>query len=147
MRTLLIILLLFPLFSFSQSKIEKGTNTINVIGITFKQAAESLLDAGFYIEKTDSIFQTIKTEFKTGTGKNKWMKLRLFVRVKDSTAIITGQWYNSIFIGSKLFGIEQTIENNTSKIKYSSGNEKNCFMEMNSFALSFKRQTQYLIVD
>ena len=101
---------------------------------------------GYSFEKIDSNYQRIKTEFKTDEGKNKWMKLRLFIRVKDSTAIITGEWYNTMFIGSKLLGIEQTIENSTDKIENTIGNPKNCFNEMNKFALLFNKPVEYSIV-
>ena len=139
------IFLLFPLFALSQQKIPKKTNTIEVKGVSFKEVANSLLDAGYAFEKTDSNFQTIKTEFKDGVGKNKWMKLRLMTRVKDSTATITGEWYNTMFIGAKLLGVDQTIENSTYKIEYTSGNPKNCFLEMNAFANSFKKAITYLV--
>lgn len=137
--------LLFPIVALFQQSIPKKANTIEVKGVSFKEVANGLLDAGYSFEKVDSNFQTIKTEFKEGTGKNKWMKLRLITRVKDSTVIITGEWYNTMFIGSKLLGVEQTVENSTYKIEYTSGNPKNCFMEMNSFALSLKKEMLYLI--
>lgn len=137
--------LLIPLFSFSQKEIPKKANTITIVGVVFKEAANSLLDAGYTFEKVDSNFQTIKTEFKEGTGKNKWMRLRLYVRIKDSSAIVTGEWYNTLFIGSKLLGIEQTVENSTSKIEYTIGNPKACFNEMKEFALSLKKPVEYSI--
>lgn len=139
------IFLFFPIASLSQQAIPKKTNTIEVKGVSFREVANSLLDAGYTLEKTDSNFQTIKTDFKDGTGKNKWMKLRLITRIKDSTAIITGEWYNAMFIGGKLLGVEQTIENSTYKIEYTSGNPKNCFIEMNAFAISFKKEITYLV--
>lgn len=135
--------LLLPIFAISQEKIPKKTNTIEVKGISFNEAANGLLDAGYIFEKIDSNFNTIKTEFKEGMGKNKWMKLRILVRIKDSTAIVTGEWYNTMFIGGKILGVDQTIENSTFKIENTSGNPKNCFAEMNVFALSFRKSVQY----
>lgn len=130
--------------SYSQNlTIPKGTNTIKVIGVNFKDIANSLLDAGYSFEKIDSNYNTIKTDFKTGKDKGKYTKLRLLIRVKDSTAIVTGEWYNAMLIGSRLFGVEQTIENNTEKIEYTYGNPKNLFNEMNTFALSFKKPVEY----
>jgi hypothetical protein len=74
------------------------------------------------------------------------LKHQLYVRIKDSTAILTGQWYSTMHIGTKFLGVEQTIENNTYRIKNTSGAEKSCFNEMNSFALSFKKPVEYLII-
>jgi hypothetical protein len=134
-----------PLFSFSQENIPKKANTIEVNGVSFRELANQLLDANFNLERVDSSFQTIKTEFKSGTGKSKWMKLRLLARVKDSTAIISGEWYNTMLVGAKLLGVEYTIENLVERIQYSSGNSKSCFMEMRTFAMSFKKPTVYLV--
>ena len=139
------IFILFPLFALSQQKIPKNTNAIEVNGISFREVANGLLDASYTFEKIDSNFQTIKTEFKDGVGKNKWMRLRLMIRVKDSTATITGECYNTMFIGTKLLGVEYTIENSTFKIEYTSGGSKNCFLEMNAFANSFKKAIAYLV--
>ncbi|HEY0750045.1 MAG TPA: hypothetical protein VGD26_02750, partial [Chitinophagaceae bacterium] len=74
-----IFFLLIPIFGLSQEKIPKNANAIEVKGVSFRQVADGLLDAGYTLERTDSSFQTIKTEFKTGIGKNKWMKLRLMI--------------------------------------------------------------------
>jgi hypothetical protein len=137
------IFLLLPLFGISQVKIPNKTNEIIVSGVTFKEVANGLLDAGFSIEKVDSNFNTIKTEFIEGSGKTKYLKLRLMIRVKDSTAIITGEWYNPLVIGSKLLGTELTIENSTYKIEYTSGSPKQCFLEMNKYANYFKKPITY----
>lgn len=137
----LILLFLFaPLIAISQSK---GDNTIVVKGVGFLQVCNALLDAGYIIDKKDDGLQTVKTEFKTGKDKNKWMNLLLNVRIKDSSAIITGQWYNTMFIGSKFLGQDQTIENSTYKIENTHGNPKACFKEMKTFALSFKKPVEY----
>jgi len=139
------IFLLLPVFGFSQDKIPKKANSIEVNSISFKELANGLLDAGYTFDKIDSNFQTIRTDFKEGSGKNKWMKLRLLTRMKDSVAIITGEWYNSMVIGSKLLGQEQTIENSTYKIECTYGNPKNCFLEMKALAESFRKPTSYYV--
>ena len=138
-----LLFLLLPLFGISQEKIPKKTNTIEVSGVTFREVATALLDAGYTFNKVDSNFRTIQTDFKEGTGKNNWMRLRISTRMKDSTVYIRGDWYNSLFIGGKLLGVEQTIENSTYKVEYTSGNPKNCFLEMNVFATSLKRPINY----
>jgi len=45
----------------------------------------------------------------------------------------------------KLLGVDQTIENSTNKIEYTSVNPKNCFLEMNEFATIFKKEKVYKI--
>ena len=143
---LIIIILINPLLSFSQKSIPKKANTIKIIGIDFKTIANSLLDAGFTFERIDSNYQTIKTDFREGKGKTKWMKLRLLVRIKDSTALLTGDWYNTIFVGSNILGQQQTVENSIAKIENTFANPKNCFEEMNVFAVSLNKPVEYLII-
>jgi len=139
------IFLFLPFFGFSQNKTLKKANSIEINSVSFKEVANGLLDAGYTFDKIDSNFHTIRTDFKEGAGKNKWMKLRLLVRMKDSVAIVTGEWYNSMFIGGTLLGQQQMIENSTYKIEYTNGNAKNCFLEMKVFAESFKKPTNYFI--
>lgn len=130
---LIIVILLLPLLAISQNK---GDNTIVVKGVGFMQVCSALIDAGYIIDKKDNDLQTVKTELKSGQDKNKWMKLLLNIRVKDSAAIITGQWYNTLG--------DDPIETNTYKIENTSGNPKSCFKEMKTFALSFKKPVEYL---
>jgi hypothetical protein len=135
----LYIFLLISLFSQGQSKKD---NAIKIPGVTFKQAASALLDYGYIIEKSDSSLGTIKTEYKTGKGENKWMKLCLFVRIKDSFAIVTGKWYNTLTVN--LVDRFSTVENESAAIEYTWGNPKRLFGEMKEFALSFGRPVEYL---
>lgn len=93
------------------------------------QVCNALLDAGYTVEKKDNELQTAKTGFKDGTGKAKLCKLRLLVRVKDSTATITGHYYNVLL-------------NNLEYIVYNKESGP-CFDEMNSFALSFGKEVSY----
>jgi len=136
--------LFIPLTAISQEKIPKRSNTIEVNGVTFKEVANTLLDLGFTFDKIDSNYQTIKTDFKQGTGKNKWMKFRIMVRVKDSIASFSGDWYNTMFIGASILTVRQSLENSIEKIEYKSVNPKNCFLEMNEIAISFKKSITYL---
>ena len=142
MKTLFFLPIIFLISQQSHAQ-SKGDNTIKVQEVGFTQVCNALLDSGFVIDKKDDDLQTVKTEFRDGTGKNKWMKLLLSIRVKDSVAIITGSWYNSTVIGMKFSGQEQTIENNTAKIEYTHGNPKKCFNEMKTFALSLGKQIAY----
>lgn len=138
------IFLFFPLFAISQVKTPKKANGIQLSGVSFKEIANGLLDAGYTFDKIDSNFHTIKTEFKEGKGKTKYLKLRFMIRVKDSTAEITGEWYNTLVIGTKFLGVDQTFENSTYKIAYTAGSAKNCFLEMNNFTHLFNRPISYL---
>jgi len=137
-----ILFLLIPVIAFNQS-IPKGANTIKIAAVTFKEAAEALLDAGYSFEKADSSFKTIKTEWKQGVGKTKWMKLRFFIHQKDSTLILTGNWYNTMFEGQDVLGKHFTADNSFEKIEYTIGNPKNCFLLMQDFALSFNKPIEY----
>lgn len=143
MKIIYLFILVFTLISINSYSQQKGDNTIVVKNVGFVEMCNALLDAGYVIEKKDVDLQTVKTEFKEGAGKNKWMKLLLIARIKDSTAIITGHWYNSMFPGNKVLGKEFNIENSTDKIEYTIGNPKNCFKEMNVFALSFGKEVSY----
>lgn len=99
MRLLLMVflnglILLIPFVSFCQPK---ETNTIKVDGVTFREVVNKLLDSNYLIEKIDSNFQTIETvpfdrsEFsKKYEGGFVIIKMKLFLRVKDSTLIIKG---------------------------------------------------------
>lgn len=131
-----LIILIHTTYCFAQPK---NVTSIIIPDVTFKQAVNTLLDAGFSVERSDSIFQTVKTEYRYGTGKNKWMKFCLLVRIKDSTAIITGKWYNTM-IGELS---KRSVDEQAEIIKNSWGAEKNCFIEMNVFALSFKKPVEY----
>lgn len=121
----------------------KGDNAIKVKEMSFAHVCEGLLDAGYNIEKKDADLQTVETGYKTGIGKNKWMKLKLLIRVKDSTAIISGFWYNTMMLGHKILGQEQTIETLAMPIENTNGNPKACFKEMSAFANTLGKNIEY----
>ncbi len=91
----LLFLLLLPLSSAAQTsaaQIPKKANTIIVDGVTFEKAINTLLDMGYKIDKVDKDFLTAATEFKQpGNKKIKGWEIAISVRVKDNTAIITGE--------------------------------------------------------
>jgi hypothetical protein len=138
----LIILLFFPVALFGQV-IPKGCDLIKVSGVSFKQVANALLDAGYSFEKIDSNFQTIKTDFKQSKSA-KDLSLSLYVRVKDSSASITGKGYQRGVAGSYSVGKQRTMDDATFIIKNASGKYKKTFAEVNSFALSFNTLVEYL---
>lgn len=146
LKKLVVFLLTFLVITFPHnpaSAQQKKDNTIRVKGVDFLQVCNVLLDAGYVIEKKDNDLQTVKTEFRPGKDKNRYMNLCLIIRVKDSVAIITGQWYNTLFDGARIAGQEQTLSNSTYKIENTSGNPKACFKEMNEFASRLGKDLLY----
>jgi hypothetical protein len=88
MRILLLIAFLFPLASYTQEP-PKNSTGITVSNTDLMAVANALLDNGFRIDKKDTELGTLKTE-ERGYENNVWF-LVIDVRVKDSTAYITGQ--------------------------------------------------------
>jgi len=142
MKAALLILFVVPLSLFSQ-EIPKGANTIEVRGVSFKEVAKALLEGGYTFEKVDSNFQSIETGFKQ-SKKNKKMEMSLYVRIKDSAAIITGKTFDSGVVGSNFLGTQISKEEATFDIEYTNGNFMKVFNEMKVFALSFNKPVQYL---
>lgn len=142
MKPIIVLCCVF-LIAISVNAQPKGASTIRVLGVTFDELTNALLDKGFQFDRVDSNLLALRTDFIDGSGKNKWIKYRIIARVKDSTAIIVGEWYNTLFIGHKLLGQEQTIENSTYKIEYSTGAPKKCFIEMDNFAKTFNKPVEY----
>ena len=140
MKYKILILILSPLLMQAQ---EKKDNLIKVKGVSFSVVVNKLLDEGWNIMKIDSNYQTVTTDFRDGRDKTKWMKLRYYVRVKDSTAFISGNWVNAMLLGQQFFGSEFNMENSTQSIEFTFGNPKNCFIEMQRFALSFNKPIEY----
>lgn len=89
MKKLLLILSL-AISSTGIAQIKKD-NTITAHPVEFKQIVNTLLDAGYVIDKIDSNYYTIKTEYKK-LCSNCLPKVSFDIRVKDSSAIIKGQW-------------------------------------------------------
>ena len=121
---------------------EKGTTKIMVSGVTFREVTNQLLDFGYSFDKIDSNYQTVKTEYKTFKSKGVDMDICFFVRLKDSTAIISGKWVPTALIGSKLLGAEITRDNSTYDIDNKMGSKAQ-FAEMTRFAKSFGKEVTY----
>lgn len=89
MKTAFIVLLtLFSLVSNSQA-IPKGANMIVVKEVGFNQVVNTLLDLGYFIDKKDSEFETVITQPRA-VDNGVWSYF-VQVRVKDSTAYVSGQ--------------------------------------------------------
>src|SRR5665647_306091 len=87
----ILILLLLPCFAIAQNK---NDNTIIAKGVTFKQVVNTLLDADYRIDKIDSNYYTIKTEYKKLCTEC-LPEIMFDIRVKDSAATIRGKWRSS----------------------------------------------------
>lgn len=88
MKMLLIVALLLNIACVGQQA-PKGTNTIKVKGVSFRQVANALLDAGYSFKSIDSNYNILTTEPKSYSRKADGM-VQLNIRVKDSVVMITG---------------------------------------------------------
>jgi hypothetical protein len=115
-------------------------NTIIVTGVTFSEVCNALLDARYAIDRKDSDLQTIRTEAKA--YPKYWNATYIInVRVKDSTAYITG---TATVADGQLFKDEpiynQTDRKGATQPKSMFGY---AFLLLNEFAQSFKREVSY----
>jgi hypothetical protein len=97
MRTIFL-LLLAPLWAMSQEP-PKGSNEIIVKGISYQDALQHLMDLGYIIDKHDAELGQITTAPKA--DKNGYSRI-FAIRVKDSTAFITGTYNLNMTFGSSL---------------------------------------------
>lgn len=88
------------LITYAQD-IPQKTNAVKVVGVSFEQVVNSMLDSGYIMKSIDKDFKTLKTEPRDAC-KTCAPKVVFDVRVKDSIAYFTGKWYN----GGMEFDIE-----------------------------------------
>ena len=84
MKHLFIFLVFAPLFSSAQT-------VFKIEHTSYDQIGHKLIDAGFTIERSDKDFGTLKTEWKPFCPECT-PELSLDIRIKDSTAYISGNW-------------------------------------------------------
>lgn len=135
-KKIVIILIMFlPFATMAQNK---NDNTITAIGVGFKQVVNALLDAGFQIQKLDTTYSTIRTEYKK-LCSNCEPDYLLDIRVKDSAATITGKWKNTLMASVFLAGSDPVfdIKNERSAVP------RKCFEAMNKFALTLSQNVTY----
>jgi hypothetical protein len=139
---LLLLMLIIPAFAHSQEPPKKA-NTIIVYGVTYNEAMSQLLDKGYLIDKSDKDVQYIQTA-KKPSKKGLTYLLKIAVRIKDSTMIVTGIWNNelTIHIGAFSSPLSESIVENRG-MKGSILN--NSWNDLNSFALSFNKPVEYAI--
>jgi len=86
-------LLLVPAFSFGQSRVPPGTNTIIVHNVTFNDAVSALLKMCYVLQKVDEDNLTVKTEFRRAMAKhikNRW-EISISVEMEGSNAVVRGE--------------------------------------------------------
>lgn len=134
-RLLLAALVLASVSGIAQNK---NDNVIIVKGVTFKMVINNLLDAGYQIQKMDTAYSTVRTEYKKlcSTCEPEYL---LDIRVKDSTAIITGKWKNTAMAAIFLNGADPVMDIRNEK----SGVPKQSFAAANKFALSLSSNIVY----
>ena len=137
-----LLLLLLPACAVSQD-IPKNTNVIKVSGTSFGKVMNTLLDSNYVIEKSDKEYQTITTGWKD-VCKDCIPQIQLYIRIKDSTATVTGKWRSvgDIFgMASKRQEENATlfeIENVKAKVP------RICFSRMQRMAKAFGRELVYI---
>lgn len=102
MKTILTILFIGFLNTQAQPK---NTNTIIVKDVTFDQIAQTLTDQNIAIKNKDAQTGTITTDaikYRKGSGT-----MALFIRVKDSTAYISGTFDPQVTIFNQHSSIYQ----------------------------------------
>ncbi len=134
MKSLLLVLFI-PTVVFCQ---KRGDNQIIIKGVSFSQVVKCLLDSGYRIREIDSNYKTVSTAFRYCVGTKNILSsgnMSIYVSIKDSTAFITGIWYNDL--GKS--GFQQLVE--------TKGFLSIPFGVMNDFALSLGLPVEYNKLD
>jgi hypothetical protein len=142
------IIFLFTLIIISSithsQNIPKGTNKITVKNISFKQIVKGLRDNGYTIKKLDTNLKIVRTGFLVCHSRSGLLSLSISVRLKDSIAIITGLWYSYTGLSDGLLTTNHAPRpGDIFQVRYSLGDYKETFLQMNKFAQSLKEQIIY----
>lgn len=132
--------LAFLLMAGSVAAQTKGDDQIQVKGVSFHQVVSGLLDAGYQVQSLDSNYQTVTTEFRNvplKSGRKSTVFASFYIRVKDSTAFITGKWYSDLFSGRNPSNAEKN------DVKLTSGASKFIFESMDKFAQGLDGEIKY----
>jgi len=144
MKKIILIAFLIPASLFAQTK---GDNTIIIKKISFADVVNGLLDNGYTIQKLDSNYKTVTTDFincPMDNGKPSTFNISIYVRVKDSTAFISSKWFSNIGLSRGLFqSSREPGPMDIYPIVYTWGANKHGFMHMNKFAQSLKQPVLY----
>jgi len=141
-KILIIASLAFPIYLQAQ-EIPKKANTIMVKGVSFDEAASALMDHHYNIQNTDRMLQIMSTS-KAKSLKHSTVYLKINVRIKDTTAIITGIASDNIWVSS--YGIYSAPPQYLpiAKLGAKDSPALNAWAELNEFALSFNKPVEYL---
>jgi hypothetical protein len=126
------------------AQIPKDANMIIVKGVTFKEAINRLLDSNYSISKIDSNYQTTSTEYKQYSKGRE--KVSIHVRIKDSTAYITGTFRygeKSDYMEGSLGWLAAGGDNPIANIKQWQKKQISPFTVLNNYALSFGKPVEY----
>jgi hypothetical protein len=131
--------LLLPLAGISQTK---GDNTIKIVGVTFTQVKAALLDSGYTISQQNTEDGTIVTKDRNvdkyrmfGSPMDRF-HLIMYFRIKDSVAIVRGEW-----------DFHQESNSKYQPLEYwkSKGSVPHAIFEvMDNFSKSFGKTVEYL---
>lgn len=138
MKKILFAIFLIPSILFSQEA-PKHTSVIQVKNVSFASAVNTLLDAGYTIDKLDKDFQTVTTERKAMYKNSGWY-ISINIRIKDSTATIKG------ICGFTLMSLKGEFDKNEYVIENrGSGNSlpKESFRMMNELAERLGSEISY----
>ena len=134
MKFILFSFFFIPILSFSQ--IPNGVHQIVVNGVSFFEVCNSLLDSGYTIKEKDNDLQTAVTREKQ--FPKYWnATYHVEIRVKDSTAYITGKVTSPL---SSNEPIEYVIKRGK---EFSKGLLTYPFILINNFAKGFERPISY----
>lgn len=122
-------LLIFLFFCTSVSAQQKGDKVILVKNVSFDHVVNTLLDNGYFIERKDDTYKTLRTDKFNVSG----FKMVLNLRVKDSTCFITSKAVDMVIVG------EVDIENIGTKASV----YKTCFNKMNEIAKLIGNEIEY----
>lgn len=146
MKILIPIALFFAVGPLSAQGIPKHTNTIIVKQIGFNEISMALVDAGYFIDKRDSSLGTIITIPRHGLRVNSIDgNVIIRIRVKDSTAFITGMYNMDIVLKARLTDYDFRDYEKIEKRGMKGSAYMQAFDKLNGFALSLQKETTYQI--
>jgi len=134
----LLLFILFSLTIFSQAP--KGANVIVVKNIGYDELLNALLDKGYFIDKKDTVLKIASTERKQLSKQDPSSNYLIRVRVKDSTAYISGE-VNIVYF-TNTFKDEKYVPAEISQFKWSP--ERQVFDKMEEFAKGLQKEIAYL---
>lgn len=141
----LLLLCLISANAKSQTAIPKDANTIVVKGVKFLDVCNALLDAGYTIEKKDTELGTAETKI-ANYGKYFNATYKFHLRTKDTIAYLTAT-YTAPPGGGLFFNDIATNLVNKKGVRLTNRIGSYPFELLNQFALSLKKELDYLIID